>query len=134
MEYAASFRPITAEDVFQFLKEWNEVDARRKRQPDETPLDRYYRQLSVIKSNVWQPENEWRLLWRSTTETGNIYKIPITQKCIRAVYLGLAMSDDDKQNAVDVVARHFPDAEVWSASKCHGDLALDFARPAGLAK
>jgi hypothetical protein len=113
MDYARSFRPITAEDVFQFLKECNEVDARRKRRPDETPLYTYYRQLSVIKSDVWRPENEWRLMWRSTTETGNIYKIPITGESIRAVYLGLAMSDEEKRQAVDAVA-HFPGAEVWS--------------------
>ncbi len=134
MEYARSFRAITAEDVFLFLKESNEVDARRKRQPDETPLDRYYRRLSVIKSDVWRPENEWRLMWRSTTETGNIYKIPITQECIRAVFLGLAMFDEDKRKAVDAVTHHFPDAEVWRASKRHGDLSLDFDRPEGLAK
>jgi hypothetical protein len=133
MEYARSFRAISAEDVFLFLKESNEVDARRKRRPDPTPLDRYYRQLSVIKSDVWRPENEWRLMWRSTTETGNIYKIPITQECIRAVYLGLAMSDDDKRKAVDAVARRFPNAQVWCASKRHGDLSLDFVRPVGIA-
>jgi hypothetical protein len=130
MEYARSFRPITAEDVFQFLKECNEVDARRKRRPHETPLDTYYRQLSVIKSDVWRPENEWRLMWRSTTETGQIYKIPITVECIRAIYLGLAMSDEEKRQAVEAVA-HFPQAEVWFASKRHGDLALDFHRESG---
>jgi hypothetical protein len=54
-------------------------------------------------------------------ETGNIYKMPITQECIRAVYLGLAMSDEDRQKAVDAVARYF-----WRASKRHGDLSLDF--------
>jgi hypothetical protein len=128
MEYARSFRAITAEDVFLFLNESHEVELGRKREPDETALDRYYRQLSVIKSEVWKPENEWRLMWRSTTETGNIYEIPIAPKCIRAVYLGLAMSDADKEKAVDMVVRHFPDAEVWFASKRHGDLLLDFHR------
>ena len=81
MEYARSFRPISAEDVYQFLRQCNEV-ARRKRQPEPTPLDRYYRQLSVIKSDVWHSENEWRLMWRSTTETGGVYKIPIKPECI----------------------------------------------------
>jgi hypothetical protein len=70
-------------------------------------------------------------MWRSTTETGNSYKIAITQECVRAVYLGLATSEDDKRKAVDAVARHFPNAEVWCASKRHGDLSLDFVRPVG---
>ena len=131
MEYARSFRAITAEDVFQFIKECHEVDARRKRQPDETPLDRYYRQLSVIKSDVWRPENEWRLMWRSITATGSIYTIPITPKCVRAVYLGLAMAEEEKRKAADAAARHFPGVQVWHASKRHGDLRLDFHNESG---
>lgn len=126
MEYARSFRPISAEDVYQFLKQCNEVDARRKKEPEPTPLDSYYRQLSVIKSDVWQSENEWRLMWRSTTETGGVYKILITPECIRAIYLGLAIPDDVAEKAVNAVAQHFPACEVWRAAKRHGDLSLDF--------
>jgi hypothetical protein len=92
-------------------------------------LDSYYRQLSVIKSDVWRSENEWRLMWRSTTETGNIYEIPITQECIRAIYLGLAMADEEKRKAADAATRHFPGVQVWCASKRHGDLSLDFREP-----
>ncbi len=126
IDYAKSFRPISAEDVFQFLKECNEVDARRQKQPAQTSLDRYYRRLSVIKSSVWEAENEWRLMWRSTTETGTAYKIPITPECVRAVYLGLAISDEDRSKAVTAAAPHFPAIEVWQASKRHGDFALNF--------
>jgi hypothetical protein len=43
------------------------------------------------------------------------------------------MSDEDRQKAVDAVARYFPDAHAWHASKRHGDLSLDF-RLAGPAK
>jgi hypothetical protein len=74
---------------------------------------------------VWRAENEWRLIWRSKTETGAFYKIPITPECIRAIYLGLAMSDEEKRKAIDAVA-HFPNARVWFASKRHGDFSLDF--------
>jgi hypothetical protein len=131
MGYAPSFRAISAKEVFLFLRECAQVDARRKRQHDETPLDAYYRELSVIKSDVWRAENEWRLMWRSTTTTENVYKIPITPECVRAIYLGLAMLDEEKRRAIDAVAQHFPGAEVWCASKRHGDFSLDFARPAG---
>jgi hypothetical protein len=128
MEYARSFRPISAEDVFQFLKEWNEVDAWRKRQPDQTSLDAYYGQLSVIKGDVWKSENEWRLMWRSTTETGNVYKIPITPECIRAVYLGLAMASSEAEITAEATAHHFPNAEIWRAKKRYGDLSIEFRR------
>jgi hypothetical protein len=128
IEYARSFRPISAEDVFQFLKECHEVDARRKKQPDQTSLDAYYRQLSVIKGHVWKSENEWRLMWRSKTETSDVYKIPITRECIRAVYLGLAMEGSEVERAAEAAARNFPNAEMWRARKRHGDLSVDFQR------
>jgi hypothetical protein len=104
--------------------------ATRKRKPDETSLDRYYRQLSLIKGDVWQRENEWRLMWRSKTETGDVYKISITPKCVRAVYLGLNIPGDDARRIKDAIARHFPNADVWQASKRHGNLCLDFQRTA----
>jgi hypothetical protein len=40
------------------------------------------------------------------------------------------MSDEEKRKAVDAVV-HFPDAEVWFASKRHGDRSLDFPREPG---
>ena len=102
------------------------MNARRKKKPDETSLDLYYRQLSVIKGDVWRQENEWRLMWRNKTETGDVYKIPITPECIRAVYLGLNIPGDDARRATAAVARHFPNAEVLRASKRYSDLRLDF--------
>jgi hypothetical protein len=125
IEYEQSFRAISAEDAFQFFREMNEIETRRKREPDETSLERYYGRLSKIKSDVWRAENEWRIMWRSQTETASVYKIPITPECIRAIYLGLAMSDDEKRKVIDAVT-HFPDARVWLASKRHGDFSLDF--------
>jgi hypothetical protein len=65
-------------------------------------------------------------MWRGTTETGTTYKIPITPECVRAVYLRLAISDEDRSQAVTAVSRKFPTVEVWQAKKRHGDLALNF--------
>jgi hypothetical protein len=105
------------------------VDARRKEQPEQTSLDRYYRQLSVIKSSVWQSENEWRLMWRSKTEPGDVYKIPITPDCVRAIYLGLAIAREDREKAVGSVARHFPNAEIWHAAMNDSRYAAEGNRP-----
>jgi hypothetical protein len=126
IKYAESFRTISAEDAFQSFKQEREVETRKKREREETSLDRYYHELSVIKSTAWQSENEWRIMWRSTTEVGNVYKIPITPECIRAVYLGLQCPRDDADSVVAAAAKNFPHAQIWHATKRHGDLALDF--------
>jgi Protein of unknown function (DUF2971) len=94
VEYAKTFAPIAAEDVFVFLQqekllELGKIAARR-----ETPLDQYYRRMSIIKSDVWQSENEWRLMWRSLTTAPPIYKCPITQECISNIYIGQSFAGD----------------------------------------
>jgi hypothetical protein len=128
IDYADSFRAISAEDVFQFMRQEHEIDAGERQTREQTSLDRYYQQLSVIKSRVWQPENEWRLMWRSDTVTGDVYKIPVTPECIKALYFGLAISPDDAERVADVATRDYPNAEIWRATKRHGDLALAFRR------
>src|SRR5205823_2120335 len=57
IDYAESFRSISAEDVFEFMKQEHEIDAGMMEHRQEASLDRYYQQLSVIKSTVWRPEN-----------------------------------------------------------------------------
>lgn len=122
IRYAESFRPISAEDVFEFLKQEHEIDTRRRTQREETSLDRYYLELAVIKSTVWQAEKEWRLSWRGKTEANNVYKMPITSDCIKAVYVGLAASNEDVTRVVNSIAQNFPQTEIWRATKRHGDL------------
>jgi hypothetical protein len=128
MVYADSFRPISAEDVFEFMQQEYEIDSRKRRIREQTSLELYYRELSVIKNTVWQSENKWRLMWRSTTETGPVYKVPITPECVRTIYLGLALAEEPKLKISTAAARRLPNAEVWQASKRHGDIALDFQR------
>ena len=82
IEYAKTFPPITAEYVYEFMKQEIELRRRKTATRPITQLDRYYDRMSIIKSDVWQSENEWRLMWRSTDATGRVYKCPIGEDAI----------------------------------------------------
>jgi hypothetical protein len=125
VEYARTFAPISAEDVFRFLKQEMEIHRGRQKERAVTQLDRYYSRMSIIKSDVWQSENEWRLMWRST-EDRKIYKCPIDQDAITAIYLGISLPADRADEAIAAAHANFPNASVLKAQKRHGDLALDF--------
>lgn len=125
VEYARTFPPISAEDVFQFLKQEVEIHRGRQRTRTATQLDRYYSRMGIIKSDVWQSESEWRLMWRST-EDRKVYNCPIRQDAITAVYLGMSLPPDIANEAIAAVQANFPKASVFQAQKRHGDLALDF--------
>jgi hypothetical protein len=99
---------------------------RRKRKREETALDRYYQRLSVIKGSTWQVENEWRLLWRNRTESADIYKIPITTRCIKSVYLGYMLRQEERAKALEATAKKFPNAQIWQGTKRHGNLSIYF--------
>jgi len=38
--------------------------------------------MSVVKSDVWQTENEWRSMWQSPETTVKIQKCPIERDAI----------------------------------------------------
>ena len=127
VEYAKTFTPIAAEDVFVFLKQEKLLELGKISTRRETPLDQYYRRMSIIKSDVWQSENEWRLMWRSLTIAPPIYKCPITRECVSNIHIGLSFAGDASAFA-DEAKRAFPSAGIFQAIKRHGDLALDFIR------
>jgi hypothetical protein len=91
-----------------------------------TRLDRYYNRMSIVKSDVWQTENEWRLMWRSDETTDAIYKCPLAEDCIARIYLGLNLPQEAESRIVSAARSGFPAAKIMKASKRHGDLALDF--------
>ncbi len=126
MEYARSFSPIVAEDIYDFMKQEKDVMEGRVTERRATRLDRYYNRMSIVKSDVWRSENEWRLMWRSDETADTIYKSPITQDCIAAIYLGLSLPQDAENQIVSSARSGFPKAKIMKASKRHGDLALDF--------
>jgi hypothetical protein len=125
VEYAKTFAPIAAADVFAFLKQEKDLELRRITARVETSLGVYYKRMSIIKSDVWSSENEWRLMWRNTSAPPSVYKCPISDECIRNVFIGLNFKGDASACASE--AKHqFPNAGVFQAIKRHGDLALEF--------
>jgi hypothetical protein len=127
VEYTQRFELIRADDVFTFLKQEHDLFYRKIPARVETNLDRYYRRMSIIKSDVWQNENEWRLMWRSLTATPSVYKCPISPDCIANIYIGLNFQGDTSA-LVGEVKHEFPNTAIFCARKRHGDLALDFDR------
>jgi hypothetical protein len=125
VEYAKTFAPIAAADVFAFLKQEKDLELRRIKARVKTTLEIYYKRMSVIKSSVWSSENEWRLMWRNASAPPSVYKCPISDECIRNIFIGLNFTSGASACASE--AKHqFPTAGVFQAIKRHGDLALEF--------
>jgi len=127
VEYAERFAPITAADVFTFLKQEHDLFYRRISARVETNLERYYKRMSVIKSGIWQTENEWRLMWRSRTAAPPVYKCPISSACVANIYIGLTYQGDTSALVAEI-KNEFPNTGIFWAKKRHGDLALEFVR------
>jgi hypothetical protein len=127
IEYAKSFSPISAEYVFQFMKQEKEIATRRRAERALTDLDRYYNRMATIKSDVWQREHEWRLMWRNDETEDKIYKCPIGEDAITAVYLGMILDPDSREKIASAMAHNFPGVPILQARKRHGDLALEFS-------
>jgi hypothetical protein len=127
VEYATTFPPITADDVFEFLKQQKERERRHTSVlVEETGrLADYYKRMAIIKSDVWKSENEWRLMWRRRTTPSPVFKCPISEECIANIFIGLGFGDG-AQAFVEKAKRTFPGAGIFQATKRHGDLALDF--------
>jgi hypothetical protein len=82
--------------------------------------------MTVIKSEVWQPENEWRLMWSNSDKAAKVYKFPIEKDAITSVYFGLELPAD-KAEMLSVAAKsNFPTASLFRARRKHGDFALEF--------
>jgi Protein of unknown function (DUF2971) len=125
VEYARTFSPIAAADFYEFIKQEKDLESRRILVRGETKLRAYYERMAIIKSDVWQSENEWRLMWKSRTEEITVYKCPISQDCVTNIFIGLKHCAPVAELVAEA-KRTFPNAGIFRAKKRHGDLALDF--------
>jgi hypothetical protein len=114
--------------MFQFLKQQKDRELRRTSVlVEETGrLADYYKRMAIIKSEVWKSENEWRLMWRRRTTPSPVFKCPISEECIKNIFIGLSFGDG-AQAFVKEAKQAFPSAGIFQATKRHGDLALDFS-------
>jgi hypothetical protein len=128
VEYTERFAPITAAQIFEFMKQEKRLEDRKITARHPTSLDVYYSRMSVIKSTVWEREAEWRLMWRSTDTKPPIYQCPIGVDAIRRIFLGLDFPPARVDEVVASTRATFPVSSVFRARKRHGDLALEFDR------
>jgi hypothetical protein len=126
IDYTNIFGPITAEYVYEFMKQEHDLLKRKAVVRSDTRLDVYYRQLPKIKSDVWQRENEWRLMWHNDQTKEKVYKCPIGEDSITSIFLGLNLDSDKAREIVTAAKHNFPNASILQAYKQHGALALEF--------
>jgi hypothetical protein len=126
IEYTERFAPITAAQVFEFMKKEKQFSDKKISVRSVTGLDIYYSRMSVIKSTVWEREAEWRLMWKSTDTKPPIYKCPIGADAIRWIFLGLNLPADRADEVVAASTATFPGVPILLARKRPGVLALEF--------
>jgi hypothetical protein len=128
IKYDSQFGTLTAEDFYEyFIQEIDFQDGRVAERMDAR-LDCHLRRMTIVKSDVWQPENEWRLTWQNDKADNNdeIYKIFIADGCIATIYLGLCLDSKVESKVVSAAEKNFPKAKIMKAVKRHGDFALEF--------
>jgi hypothetical protein len=129
IEYTKTFAPITAEMVYEFMKQEMKLSKRKGAVRAATQLDRYYKRMTIIKSDVWQSENEWRLLWRSAETQEKVHKCPIGEDAVASIFLGLSLAAEKAEELIAAARQNFPASSILRAHKRHGDLALEFRQP-----
>ncbi len=122
IEYTKTFSPISAEHIYECLKQ----EIEKATVKVTTQLDLYFSRMTIIKSDVWQSENEWRLIWGNTDTEEKIYKCPIGEDAIVNILLGMNFASEKTKELIDTAKQNFPAASIFRAYKRHGDLALEF--------
>lgn len=91
-----------------------------------TRLAKHFNIISRIKSSVWKPEQEWRLLWRNDEIAPQIYRIPIEPAAIKTIFIGLRVDERIAGEIACTARAKFPDARVVQCRARPGEFALDF--------
>ena len=112
---------ISREDFFRFFR-----DAKNGVPDEQTKLSKMYDVLNRLKSNVWEPENEYRLLWQNDTTKLKIHRVPISDKAVAALYVGIRTPQNVVDDLVFEMKRQFPSAQAFKAKQRAGSFALDF--------
>lgn len=117
--YRDQIERLTAADIYDVLKAPAEEVL-------ETKLAAQLNTVSRIKSTVWQPEQEWRLMsLNDEVETG-IYKLPILPGSVHRVLVGLRVAEDCTAQIAAECRATFPEAEILKGSPRPGEFAIDF--------
>lgn len=117
--YREKIERLTPADFYDFLKASPEKEL-------ETKLAAHFNTVSRSKSTVWQPEQEWRLMWRNDEVKTQIYKVPILPGSVHRVFIGLRMADELAAQIATECRAVFPGAEILKGAARPGEFALDF--------
>lgn len=117
--YKERLEKISAGDFYEFIMS-------TERTVHTTQLVRQLNTISRVKSPVWKPEQEWRLLWRNDEIEPNIYCIPIEPSAIKTIFIGLRIEERTAEEIANVARANFPDASVVQCRARPGEFALDF--------
>lgn len=126
INYTPSLPKITCESIFQFV-----ISATEK--PDEaawdhTELIKIIKLMVRSKSAVWEPEDEWRLMWSNKETKLKIQRLDLLDNTITAAYLGCRAADSLTSSLLSEIKHSFPGAAVFKGKTAKGDFALEFER------
>lgn len=82
--------------------------------------------ITLTKSEVWSYEKEWRIVASLRDKTRSYEVLPYAPEEMGAVYLGCAITKDNKEQIVTITRRKYPDARIFQAEKHRRDFALVF--------
>ncbi len=82
--------------------------------------------ITLVKSDVWAYEHEWRIVMGSN-HAKNSYEIyPFSAKEVGAVYLGCNATDHAAADIMNIVRSQYAHASVYKARRRKGEFAIDF--------
>ena len=82
-----------------------------------------------MKADEWSHEKEWRVFggWENQQKTEDVkFKV----KEITTVYFGCRMTDANRKEIKDIIARRYPHAAIQNSSKSAQRFELEFAKTA----
>lgn len=82
--------------------------------------------ITLTKSTDWQYEKEWRIV-TSLRNPANDYEIlPFAEKEVGGLYLGCRISESDKAELLDIMAKKYPWAPIYQATPKRSEFSLAF--------
>ena len=124
MLYEPSTPPLTAEDFFQHLTQ----DRGTMINPANrqlTGVEKYFKNLGIVKNEVWQREREWRLMWQDEETHMKIHRCPVLSDAVTGIVLGLNLGQNSVDDFVSEASRNFPNAKILRAKAHLGNLIFD---------
>ncbi len=125
MEYQKEVPKISCESIFELMMN-------RKKDSDDLEscapkLVEILNKRSCSKGDIWENEEEYRLVQRNDETKLKIWRCGIPNDAISAVYLGCEMKDEQVQKDFTYeIKRQFPKASVFQVKQRKGEFALDF--------